>query len=97
MGEPNTPAGVGPDCLSDQEIATLRDAAPGTLPEAVARHLAGCPRCQQRMLFGTEPRRPRRKRDIPELPSLGRALLLLLIVLAAFGGLLFSLHRLWPR
>jgi hypothetical protein len=97
MGGPSTAASTGPDCLSDRDIATLRDAPPGTLPEAVARHLAGCPRCQQRALFGTEARRPGRKREVPELPSLGRALLLVLIVLAAFGGLLYSLHRLWPR
>jgi hypothetical protein len=97
MGGPNTATSLGAGCLSDRDVATLRDAAPGTLPEAVARHLAGCPRCQQRALFGTEARRPRRKREAPELPSLGRALLLVLIVLAAFAGLLFSLHRLWPR
>ena len=60
-----------PGCLSDAEIASLQGAEPGRVPEALARHLASCERCQARALFGAGTR-PGFRRPTPEPPSLGR-------------------------
>ena len=42
------------ECLSEDQIASLRDAAPGQAPPELAQHLAGCERCQSRALFGPD-------------------------------------------
>lgn len=81
-------------CLTDQDLALLQSAPPGRAPQALARHLAGCERCQQRALFGAEKRPPARRRRAPEWPSRGRALLLLVAVLATLAMLFYSLQRL---
>ncbi|HYN05577.1 MAG TPA: hypothetical protein VE359_24235 [Vicinamibacteria bacterium] len=88
-----TPAG----CLTDAQLAQLQAAVPGRAPEASARHLASCGRCQARALFGAErvgggPKKARR-----EPPSLGRALLLAAVVLAAMGAFFWTLLRLTGR
>jgi hypothetical protein len=37
-------------CLTDQGLAALAQAPVGQAPPEVATHLAGCPRCQDRLL-----------------------------------------------
>jgi hypothetical protein len=81
------------DCLTDAEIASLRDVPPGAAPGELARHLAGCQRCQARALFGAA-RSPGKKREPPPLPSLGRALALLAMVILAIAALFWTLARL---
>jgi hypothetical protein len=39
-------------CLTPAGLAALRSAPPGRAPKDVAAHLAGCPRCQQRLFDG---------------------------------------------
>jgi hypothetical protein len=87
---------VATECLTDDELATLRDTAPGSAPAGLAQHLAGCERCQARALFGAV-RSPGLRREPPQLPSLGRALGLLAIVLLALVALLWTLGRLVGR
>jgi hypothetical protein len=81
------------DCLTDDQIASLRDAPPGQAPGELAQHLAGCERCQSRALFGAV-RRPGVTREPPRLPSLGRALALLGIVVLAMVAFFWTLSRL---
>ena len=81
------------ECLTDDELASLRDVAPGAAPAGLAQHLAGCERCQARALFGAG-RRPGLKREPPQLPSLSRALGLLAIVVLALVAFLWTLGRL---
>lgn len=80
-------------CPSDAELSQLQAAVPGQAPPVLARHLAGCERCQQRVLFGSEARRAGKRRPPPEWPTPKRALVLLLAVLAALAMLLYSLRR----
>lgn len=81
------------DCLTDAEIASLRDVPPGAAPGKLAQHLASCDRCQARALFGAA-RSPGKKREMPALPSLGRALALLAMVVLALLGFFWTLTRL---
>jgi hypothetical protein len=81
------------ECLSEDQIASLRDAAPGQAPVELAQHLAGCERCQSRALFGSV-RKTGIKREPPKLPSLSRALLMLALVVLAMVGFLWTLSRL---
>lgn len=39
-----------PVCLTDAEMATIASAPPGQAPPEAAAHLAGCARCQRRLL-----------------------------------------------
>jgi hypothetical protein len=93
MSELATPPG---GCLTDAQLADLQGAAPGQAPEALARHLAACERCQARALFGAE-RPPGKKRPMPEPPSLGRVLFLAALVLAAMAAFFWSLAKLTGR
>jgi len=90
MGEaPAPPSG----CLTDAQLAQLQAAAPGQAPEALARHLATCERCQARALFGAErPSGP--KKPPPEFPSLRRAIFYAALVLVAMGAFFWSLAKL---
>lgn len=81
------------ECLTDDQIASLRDLAPGSAPGELARHLAECERCQSRALFGAV-RRPGVTREPPQLPSLGRALALLALVVLAMAAFFWTLSRL---
>jgi len=83
---------AGASCPSDAELVRLRDAVPGDAPPELARHLAECERCQQRVLFGAGPRPA--KRPMPEWPTPQRILLLALAVVVALAMLLVSLQRL---
>ena len=93
MSELATPPGA---CLTDAQLSDLQGAAPGQAPEALARHLAACERCQARALFGAE-RPAGRKRPAPEMPSLKRALFLAALVLLAFAFFFWSLAKLTGR
>jgi hypothetical protein len=86
-----------PGCLSEAQLAELAAAAPGRAPEALARHLASCDRCQARALFGAERKASGPKRGLPEAPSLGRALLLAGCVLAAMGVFVWTVLKLAGR
>jgi hypothetical protein len=84
---------VGTECLTDEEIAVLRDAIPGAADPGLAEHLAGCERCQSRALFGAV-RRTGLRREPPALPSLRQALLLLAVVLVSMAAFFWTLRRL---
>ena len=83
-------------CLTDAQLARLRDSAPGAAPPELARHLSGCERCQSRALCGAE-RPTGTKREPPKLPSLKRSLLLLALVVLALAAFFWSLGRLTGR
>jgi hypothetical protein len=81
------------DCLTDDQIASLQESPPGAAPPELARHLAGCERCQSRALFGAV-RSTAVKREPPPLPSLGRALALVATVILAMAAFFWTLRRL---
>ncbi|HSD28331.1 MAG TPA: hypothetical protein VLL75_13605 [Vicinamibacteria bacterium] len=80
-------------CLTDAQLAELQAAAPGKAPENLARHLATCERCQARALFGAE-RPAGKKKDVPQLPSVRRAIFLGVLVLVAMAAFFWSLANL---
>ena len=84
-------------CLTDAQLAELAATAPGRAPEALARHLASCDRCQARALFGSERAAGGPTKAIPEPPSLGRALLLAGLLLAAMGVFYWTVLHLAGR
>ena len=83
-------------CLTDGELARLRESAPGAAPPQLAAHLAGCTRCQSRALFGAA-RSPGARREPPRLPSLRRMLAMIAVVLLAMAALFWSLAWLTGR
>jgi len=89
-GPPGSPR---PACLSDAEIATFQAAVPGRAPEALARHLASCERCQARALFGAD-RRSGTRKPAPEPPSFGRAVFYSALVLGAMAAFFWTLRML---
>jgi hypothetical protein len=84
-------------CLTDAQLAELQAAAPGRAPEALARHLASCDRCQARALFGSERAAGGPRKAPPEPPSVGRALLLAGVGLAVMGAFFWTLLKLAGR
>ena len=84
-------------CLTDAQLAELQAAAPGRAPEALARHLASCDRCQARALFGSERAMGGQRKAPPEPPSVGRALVLAGVVLAVMGAFFWTLLELAGR
>jgi hypothetical protein len=84
---------VRTECLTEAEVSRVRGAAPGEVPENLAHHLAGCERCQERLLFGaTRPRRKRRERLA--MPTSGRAFLLLAVMVAVIVAFFITLQAL---
>ena len=90
-----TPASAGAlfdarGCLTPAGLAALRSAPPGRAPREVAAHLAGCPRCQQRLFDGL--RGPGAASPARRASSGARLVWLLVLVvfglLALVGGLL---------
>jgi hypothetical protein len=82
-------------CLTAAGLLALRSAVAGQAPPALAVHLAGCPRCQERALAVDAPRaRSGRRTHRAVAPSLGRSLLLAGLVLAAIVAALVTLRRL---
>jgi hypothetical protein len=78
--------------LSPDGIAAVSDATPGGIPPEVAAHLASCSRCQERVLSGGVPRAPRKPRADP--PSLKRALLMLVLIVASIVVFFWTLRQL---
>jgi hypothetical protein len=85
-----------PGCLTDAQLTELQNAAPGQAPEALARHLATCERCQARALFGSQ-RPAGKKKPVPEFPSVRRAVFLGALVLIAMAAFFWSLAKLTGR
>jgi hypothetical protein len=82
--------------LSVAGLAALQAAPAGQAPAEVARHLAGCAACQERLLVASAPG-PRPKpgrRPMGLAPSPGRTALLLLMTLVVILMALWSLQRL---
>ncbi len=77
-------------CPSDGQLESLQSMAPEQIPAELALHLAACGRCQRRLLFGAPAGRQRSRQP----PSLGRALVLVGVVLIALLLLLISLQKL---
>jgi hypothetical protein len=84
----------GSECLTEDEVLQVRAADPGDVPERLARHLAACPRCQERALFGPEPRRRRRGSGSPALPTPMRALILLVVMIVMITAFFYTLNQL---
>jgi hypothetical protein len=78
--------------LSANGIAAVSDATPGRTPPEVAAHLAACPRCQERVLSGGLPRAPRKPTVEP--PSLKRALVLVILIVASILVFFLTLRQL---
>jgi hypothetical protein len=83
--------------LTDSQIDEVRAAPPGRAPEALARHLASCELCQIRVLFGAERRTAKAAGYRPAVPSLGRALVLLGVVVLAMAAFFYTLMKLAGR
>ncbi len=92
MSDLNPPTRSG--CLTNVEMTRLQHASPGDVPEELARHLAACQVCQERALFGLEPRRRRRGPTGPEMPTPVRAFLLLAVMLVMIIAFFVTLARL---
>ena len=82
------------DCLTEDEVVQVRAAAPGEVPEQLARHLSACVRCQERALFGSEPRRRRRVKGASFIPTPMRALVLLAIMIVVMTAFFYILNLL---
>ncbi|HUG55014.1 MAG TPA: hypothetical protein VMR21_15490 [Vicinamibacteria bacterium] len=67
VSEANTPGTFDArGCLTAAALALIAAAPPGRAPSELAAHLAGCARCQRRMLgAGAEEGRARRRRPPP--------------------------------
>jgi hypothetical protein len=78
-------------CLSAEQVHALAAMEPGEIPGEIARHLAGCERCQRLALFGEAQTTARR---VANPPSLRRAFLLVGIILVALIVFLISLQML---
>ena len=90
----DVPSRAPKGCLSDEEVAQVRDGAPGEVPDRLAQHLAQCERCQERALFGSEGRKKRRGSKAAVLPTPQRALVLLGILLLVMIAFFFTLNLL---
>jgi len=81
-------------CLTPAGVAVLREAAPGRAPAGLAAHVAGCARCQDRLLAADPGLSDRRARRSPPprwrvfaLLALG---LLIAVVVFAWASRLLS-------
>jgi hypothetical protein len=84
-------------CLTPSGVALFQGAAPGAAPRELAVHVAGCPRCQQKLLETATANDPLKRgsgKARPLAPSLGHTLLLAGVVLAAILFFLFTLRQL---
>jgi hypothetical protein len=82
------------ECLTEDEVVQVRAAAPAAVPDQLARHLSACVRCQERALFGSEPRRRRRGKGASFIPTPMRALVLLAIMIAVMTAFFYILNQL---
>jgi hypothetical protein len=82
-----------PGCLTESEMRVIRDAPPAGAPEALALHLAGCLRCQERLLFGAlRAAGPRKQATV--WPPWRRLVVLLLCLMAMLVVFVLSLRML---
>jgi hypothetical protein len=83
-------------CLTDSEIASMRTGSSDVIPNATAQHIAACGLCQQRLLSSELPPKKRRDPGKPRevMPSIGRALVLAGLLVAAIALFLLTLRRL---
>jgi hypothetical protein len=98
-GAPGSAWQDGRGCLTASGLQAVRGAVPGQAPAELAAHLAGCVRCQEKLLALDAPRRgaSRRRATSPELPSLGRGLVMALLMVAAIVAALLTLRQLVPH
>jgi hypothetical protein len=80
-------------CLSNTGFAALRSSLPGQAPLEVAQHLAGCPRCQARLLASARDLRDRAQDDRRKLLRAASWLVLAASLLAAGGLVVLSLIK----
>jgi hypothetical protein len=78
-------------CLTEAAIQLLLHAPPGRAPGDLAAHLAGCARCQDRLLAASVPG-PKRGAPRPA-PSLRRMLILVSLILLSMLLFFVSLQR----
>ena len=71
-------------CLTPRGFAQISAAPPGRAPAELAAHLAGCARCQRRLLVAAMPSRPSPRRQRPPLWRTGVVVVvcLLLVMMA---------------
>jgi hypothetical protein len=85
----------GQGCLTPAAFAAIAAAPPGAAPPELAAHLAGCRRCQRRMLSSAlgpaAPRGPRRER-----PPLWRTVVAVFAILILLGILMVVVQVLIP-
>ena len=81
-------------CLTAAGLLALRSAVAGQAPPALAAHLAGCLRCQERALAVDAPRTKSGRPSRAVMPSLGRTLFLAALLLAAILAMLATLRHL---
>jgi hypothetical protein len=91
MIDPSAPR-TRPGCLTEAEVDDVQAADPGNVPERLARHLAACPMCQERALFGSQPRKRRRGKST--LPTPTRAFVLLAIMILVMTAFFYTLSQL---
>lgn len=78
-------------CLTPAGLQAFRAAPPGRAPLELARHVAGCARCQERVLLADEGARGPGKRRAP--PPLWRVFAVFLAGLLAAIGMYVWLRR----
>lgn len=100
MSEPVTGAGAGlldpQGHLTAAGLSAFKAAPVGRAPAPLARHIAGCATCQERLLVaGTPGPRPKAgRRPLALAPSPGRTTLLVSLTLLMILIALWSLRRL---
>lgn len=77
--------------LTDAGFAALRNATPGQAPAALAAHLSGCSRCQERALAGGRAQDPERTKKVPPPPW--RIYVVVAAILVALLSILYTLQR----
>jgi hypothetical protein len=84
-------------CLSPAGVSALKAAPPGGAPHELALHVAGCARCQRKLLesaTANDPLKKGRGSPRPVAPSMGRTLLLAALVMATILFFLYTLRKL---
>jgi hypothetical protein len=83
-------------CLSPQGFAQVSAAPPGQVPAELAAHLAGCVRCQRRVLAAAMPSSGTTRRERPPLWRTG-AVVVVCVLLVLMAMILTQMLRVPPR
>ena len=67
-------------CLTPQGFAQISAAPPGQVPAELAAHLAGCMRCQRRLLAAALPSSGSKRREPPPLWRTGVVVVVCLLL-----------------